>query len=147
MTDPACVPLNLFGYNAATNMDAVRGYISGTLVQDTLYHQNYAEANLTGEPFSTWAGPVSTAVGVSWRKDSVRQTSDPISQARDFDNQNPQPFAGDYNAKEIYAETVVPLLKDVARCAVARSQRRGAPHGLQHRAAMSPPGKWVPPGR
>lgn len=113
VTDPACVPLNLFGYNAATNMDAVRGYISGTLVQDTLYHQNYAEANLTGEPFSTWAGPVSTAVGVSWRRDWVRQTSDPISQARDFDNQNPQPFAGSYNAKEIYAETVVPLLKNV----------------------------------
>jgi outer membrane receptor protein involved in Fe transport len=113
VTEPGCVPLNLFGYNAATNMDEVRGYISGTLVQDTLYRQSYAEANLTGEPFSTWAGPVSTAVGVSWRKDSVRQTSDPISQVRDFDNQNPQPFAGSYNAKEIYAETVVPLLKDV----------------------------------
>ncbi len=113
VADPACVPLNLFGFNAATNMDAVRGYISGTLVQDTMYRQNYAEANLTGEPFSTWAGPVSTAVGVSWRKDSVRQTSDPISRARDFDNQNPQPFAGNYSAKEIYAETVVPLLKEV----------------------------------
>jgi iron complex outermembrane receptor protein len=113
VTDAACVPLNLFGFNAATNMDQVRDYISGKLVQDTLYRQNYAEANLSGEPLSAWAGPISTAVGVSWRKDSVRQTSDAISQASDFDNQNPKPYAGDYSAKEIYGETVIPLLKDV----------------------------------
>jgi outer membrane receptor protein involved in Fe transport len=113
VTDPACVPYNPFGYQASgANLAAAKNYILGTLIQDTTYKQQYGEANLMGEPFSTWAGPVSVAVGASWRQDKVRQLSDAISQATDFDNQNPKPYAGQYSAKEIYGETVIPLIKD-----------------------------------
>jgi outer membrane receptor protein involved in Fe transport len=112
VTDPACVPFNAFGYNSAQNIKAVRGYLEGTLIQQDTYDQQAVEGNISGEPFSTWAGPVSLAGGISWRKDSVVQESDAISQATDFDNQNPKPFSGSYNTKEIYGETVVPILKD-----------------------------------
>jgi iron complex outermembrane receptor protein len=112
VTDNACVPFNPFGYNSAQNMAAVKGYVEGTLIQQDTYDQQAVEANISGEPVSTWAGPVSVAAGLSWRKDSVVQESDATSQATDFDNQNPKPFSGNYNTKEIYAETVVPLLKD-----------------------------------
>jgi outer membrane receptor protein involved in Fe transport len=110
--DTACVPYNPFGYQSTQNQAAVNQYIMGVLIQDTTYRQQYGEANLSGEPVSTWAGPVSIAVGASWRQDKVRQVSDAISQATDFDNQNPKAYAGSYTAKEIYGETVIPLLKD-----------------------------------
>jgi iron complex outermembrane receptor protein len=113
VTDQSCVPFNAFGYNSAQNLAAVRGYVEGTLVQQDTYDQQAVEANLTGEPFSTWAGPVSVAGGIGWRKDSIVQESDAVSQLGDFDNQNPKAFSGNYNTKEIYGETVVPLLKDL----------------------------------
>jgi iron complex outermembrane receptor protein len=113
VTDAACVPFNAFGYNSASNLAAVKDYVEGTLVQQDTYDQQAIEANLNGEPFSTWAGPVSVAAGIGYRNDSIKQTSDPISQATDFDNQNPKPFSGSYNTKEIYAETVIPLAKDM----------------------------------
>lgn len=113
VTDSACVPFNAFGYNSASNMAAVRGYVEGTLVQQDTYDQQAFEANVNGEPFSTWAGPVSVAAGIGYRNDSIKQTSDPISQATDFDNQNPKPFSGSYNTKEVYGEAVVPLAKDM----------------------------------
>jgi outer membrane receptor protein involved in Fe transport len=113
VTDAACVPFNAFGYNSAANIEAVRGYVEGVLVQQDTYNQQALEANISGEPFSTWAGPVSVAAGLGYRNDSIKQTSDPISQATDFDNQNPKAFSGSYNTKEFYAETVLPLAKDM----------------------------------
>jgi outer membrane receptor protein involved in Fe transport len=79
----------------------------------TVYQQQFYEANISGEPFSTWAGPVSVAAGASYRKDSVSQVSDALSQANDWDNTNPKPYSGSYNTKEIYGETVIPLIKDL----------------------------------
>jgi outer membrane receptor protein involved in Fe transport len=111
--DPACVPYNPFGYMTAQNLADVKKYMMGTMYWNTVYTQQFYEANLDGEPFSTWAGPVSIAVGASYRKDSVTQNSDAVSQANDFDNVNPKPYSGSYNTKEVYGETVIPLLKDV----------------------------------
>lgn len=112
ITAPGCVPFNVFGYNSATNMAAAKAYIEGTLVQQDTYDQSAVEGNVAGEPFKTWAGPVSVAAGASYRSDHVTQYSDPISQANDFDNQNPRAYGGGYTTYEIYGETVIPLMKD-----------------------------------
>lgn len=109
--DSACAPYNPFGYNPEQAL-AARQYIMGNMMWTSAYKQEFAEANLSGEPISTWAGPVSIAVGASYRKDSIKQVADAVSQANDFDNVNPKSFAGSYNTKEIYGETVIPLLKD-----------------------------------
>jgi outer membrane receptor protein involved in Fe transport len=111
--DPGCVPYNPFGYQSTADLAAVKKYMMGTMIWDTQYKQEFAEANISGEPISTWAGPVSVAVGASYRKDTVKQVSDAGSQADDWDNVNPKPYAGSYNTKEIYGETVIPLIKDV----------------------------------
>jgi outer membrane receptor protein involved in Fe transport len=111
--DAACAPYNPFGFNSGPNLAAARKYMMGTMFWDAKYSQEFAEANISGEPFSTWSGPVSVAVGASYRKDKVTQVSDVGSQANDWDNVNPQPYAGSYNTKEIYGETVIPLIKDV----------------------------------
>jgi outer membrane receptor protein involved in Fe transport len=111
--DPGCVPYNPFGYNSAANLADVKKYMMGTMFWTTTYKQEFAEANINGEPVSTWAGPVSVAVGASYRKDSVTQVSDVGSQSNDWDNTNPKPYSGSYSTKEIYGETVIPLIKDV----------------------------------
>jgi outer membrane receptor protein involved in Fe transport len=105
-----CVPLNIFGIGVAV-ATAIR-YVQGVATQDLTLHQDVAAVSLTGEPFSIWAGPVSTAVGAEYRKEEITGTADPISIANGFFTGNFKPTVGDYNVKEAFFETVVPLAKD-----------------------------------
>ncbi|WP_327466563.1 TonB-dependent receptor plug domain-containing protein [Sphingopyxis sp.] len=126
---PGCVPLNPFGSGSPS--DAAVDYAFGTAQYVTRVKQDVAAVSLRGEPFSTWAGPVAFSIGGEWRKLSVRQVSDPISQRlnagigiRGFPSRfttapggflmtNAQPVAGSYNVKEAFAEALVPLARDV----------------------------------
>ena len=67
MTDPStnCVPVDLFGPGAPSV--AALNYFEGNSVPRTLLTQHEAAANLRGEPFSIWAGPVSIATGLEFR--------------------------------------------------------------------------------
>jgi len=136
LTDPnnGCVPINLFGPGAAS--PAALDYILGTLWNKSKMIQDVAAFNMDGEPFAGWAGPISLGFGVEYRKLSGRSYSDAISQSMiqtagirgmpasyftapvgGFQTNNPQPLAGDYDIKEGYVETLVPLLsgKPLAR--------------------------------
>jgi outer membrane receptor protein involved in Fe transport len=120
---PGCTPLNLFGQGSASA--AAIAYIHGNAIQNTDFDQNVVEANLRGDLFNIWAGPVTGAVGAAYRTQSYTQTS----------NSNPATFVaptgvrgfagaqyvggnfgvggGSENVAEAYGETLVPLLKDV----------------------------------
>lgn len=106
-----CVPLNLFGTGAMSQ--ASMNYVNGTQFQEIRLTQTVAAANLRGEPFVTWAGPVSLAVGVEYRQDKATSVVDSIAKARGYNFSNPQPYSGSFVTKEAYAEVVVPLMKDV----------------------------------
>ena len=110
VTKPGCVPLNPFG-NQIT--PAAHAYVVGTSVQTDLTTEHVVAGNVQGEPFSTWAGPVSVAGGVEYRSDKIDGTADPISQNLGFFVNNAQNINGKVNVTEGYAESVVPLLKDV----------------------------------
>ncbi len=119
---PGCVPLDLFGQGSASA--AAISYIHGDAIQDTIFKQNVVEANLRGDLFNLWAGPVSGAIGGAYRTESYNQTS----------NSNPATFVtptgirgftgsqyiggnfgiggGSENVSEVYGETLIPLLKD-----------------------------------
>ena len=119
---PGCVPLNLFGQGSPSA--AAIAYIHGNALQQTDFDQNVVEANLRGDLFNDWAGPVTGAVGAAYRTQSYTQTS----------NSNPatfvpptgiRGFAGDEyvggnfgvgggseDVTEFYGETLAPLLKD-----------------------------------
>lgn len=114
LTNPAngCKPLNIFGVGAAS-ADAI-AYVTGRQVTEQTYKQNVAEVSIQGELFSTWAGPVSLAAGGSFRDERLVSVSDALSRERAFGIGNPQPYSGDYNVKEGFAELVVPLAKDMA---------------------------------
>jgi iron complex outermembrane receptor protein len=108
--DPGCVPFNIFGQNSPSA--AAIDYVTGYLTNDLKLRQDAAAFNVNGEPFSNWAGPVSVAAGFEYRKEKADSVVDANSQADRFDINNPKPIHGTYNTKEVYAEVVVPLLKD-----------------------------------
>lgn len=106
-----CVPYNVFGIGV--NGDKVVDYIIGTSYNRQYYTQEVAAANISGEPFSDWAGPVSVAVGIEHRKEDGGGWSDPISTANGYTLGNQLATLGSYDVNEGYIETVVPLAKDL----------------------------------
>lgn len=102
-----CQPLNPFGVG---NMSAASlRYVFGTGIASFRYRQHVLAANLRGEPFSTWAGPVSVAAGAEYRRDTALGTTDAISAAGGFFTNNAAPIDGKIEVVEGYAEAVVPL--------------------------------------
>ncbi len=112
LTNPAngCVPFNVFGTGKASQ--AALNYIFGTSVQWITIKQDVASASLRGEPFSTWAGPVSIATGFEYRRESYSANSTALDQTNAFFLGNFRPSKGHYDVKEGFFETVVPLLEE-----------------------------------
>jgi outer membrane receptor protein involved in Fe transport len=126
---PGCVPLNPFGSGSPSQ--AAIEYAQGTAWYRHHTTQHVAAFNISGEPFSLWAGPVGFATGAEFRNLQVDQLSDPISQEfkdatgiRGFPSSlinqrggfsftNQQPLSGEVTVKEGYVEAVVPLAKDL----------------------------------
>jgi outer membrane receptor protein involved in Fe transport len=106
-----CMPLNLFGIGAGSQ--AALDYVNGTQFQTIEISQKVAAANVRGEPFSTWAGPVSLAFGGEYREDKARSVVDSIAEAKGYNFSNPAPFVGSFTTKEAYAEVVVPLASEM----------------------------------
>src|SRR5205085_7464540 len=81
-----CIPLNLFGQGAASQ--AALDYTNGTQFQTVNISQTVVAANIHGEPFSTWAGPVSFAAGVEYRRDTAESVVDSIAARRGYNFSN-----------------------------------------------------------
>ncbi|MEJ2477801.1 MAG: TonB-dependent receptor plug domain-containing protein, partial [Desulfobacterales bacterium] len=105
--DPSggCVPLNVIGTPTPEAID----YVSTRATDRTTVEQTVFTANITGEAFALPAGPVSMAIGFSWRDESASYVPDPIytnGQAR-FER---TPIDGGFDSTEAYLEALVPLL-------------------------------------
>jgi outer membrane receptor protein involved in Fe transport len=107
-----CQPLDILG--TTTGSPAALAYVLGTPTAQTVTTLKDATANLQGEPFSDWAGPVSIASGLEYRTDSLETSVDPLSQAAAWYSGNVSnlPYHQE-DVKEVYVETVVPLLKNL----------------------------------
>lgn len=117
-----CVPVNIFG-DGSLKPDS---YAFGTASFRETTKQNVASFNVNGTPFSTWAGPVSLAGGIEYRKEEANGTSDAVSQmlipvgtsgqsiAGGYLLGNQLPISGSYHLWDLYGETVIPLLRDSA---------------------------------
>ena len=107
-----CQPLNLFGEGNASA--AARAYIEGSGLSTVKYDQFTAGANIVGEPFSTWAGPVSIAFGGEYRRETERLRADAVGAANNFLTAgNAVPYSGAFDVKEGYVEATVPLARDM----------------------------------
>ncbi|WP_320076607.1 TonB-dependent receptor domain-containing protein [Novosphingobium ovatum] len=106
-----CVPFNPFGVGSPSA--AALAYVNGDSPAYIRTSQQVAALNLSGEPFSTWAGPVSVALGGEYRRETADVTSDALSVANGYKIGNQQPWSGAYTIREGYFETVVPLAHDL----------------------------------
>ena len=118
LTDPTdgCKPWNPMGVGVnADNMNNGAfdwltgggfGYERGLIEETTM------AASVTGEPFSSWAGPVSLAISFERRTDEIHATVDPFSLAGARFAGNYAPLDGKQSVTEGALETLIPLAKD-----------------------------------
>jgi iron complex outermembrane receptor protein len=125
-----CVPLNPMGANSAS--PEALAYIHDTPWNYNVMEQDNFAASIDGQPFSSWAGPVSIGFGVEWRELKGRTESDEISHSlMDFTNvrgvpsslltkvggwatTNLLPTSGAYTVREGFVEALVPLASEQA---------------------------------
>lgn len=114
LTNPTdgCVPLNILGTGVASQ--AALDYVMGHSYLNAQITQDVVSATLRGEPLSTWAGPVSMALGVEHRREKEEGKSDPLSLVNSYWAGNYKPIKGSFTVNEAFLELVVPLAKDVA---------------------------------
>ena len=113
LSSPAngCVPWNVFGIGV--NSKAALGYITASQPhRNERFVEDAFSANMNGEPFSSWAGPVSLALGMEHRYEGVSGRSSAEDQRSNLFVGNFLPNFGHYTVTEGFVETVVPLAKD-----------------------------------
>jgi len=118
-----CIPFDPF---LNTVRPDVVDYITGDTVYNTINKADIFTAEISGDLFNLWAGPVSAAVGVEYRKTSLQQDSNAdnrvlydIAGLRAltvkpalFTFNNVGVSNGSVEVKEIFGELAVPVLKD-----------------------------------
>ncbi|HWK75483.1 MAG TPA: TonB-dependent receptor [Povalibacter sp.] len=109
--DPACIPYNPMG--TGVNSAAAIDYVTETGWANIILDQEVLAASARGEPFSTWAAPVSVAFGVEHRRESVGGRASELDEMNGFFAGNYHASHGKYNVTEGFIETLVPLAKDL----------------------------------
>ncbi|MCA1660688.1 MAG: TonB-dependent receptor, partial [Novosphingobium sp.] len=107
--DPACAPLNPFGaFNASP---AAIAYTRATQGQRFTNKLDSGAAEVQGDLFSLWAGPITAVVGVEARREE-REQGPAAANAGAFGNLSLYrfPLEGDFTVKEAFGELAVPVL-------------------------------------
>lgn len=107
---PDCTPFHLFGEGSLTDQQAA--WLAPTFVDQTDFSRDVAGATLTGSLLELPAGPLATAFGVEYRKDSFRANPSPASVSGDSGISSGPPVSGDYDVKEAFVEAGIPLIED-----------------------------------
>lgn len=109
LTSPAngCIPYNLFG-QGVNSKEAIE-YVWGPGWANNRFSTDAAGIDISGEPFSTWAGSVSLALGADYRVDDITGENDPDSKTFSWFAASYQVFTASIDVIEGFAETVVPL--------------------------------------
>jgi outer membrane receptor protein involved in Fe transport len=111
--DPSggCVPLNLFGLNAASP-EAIE-WLQYTTRNVTTNTQAVFSANLSGDLFELPAGAVSWALGVQHRSETMEIDPDPVNtNSETFYASGQLPVDADFDVTEAFIEMLAPILRD-----------------------------------
>ena len=116
LTNPttACKPINVMGIGVNVLTEGAYPYSIGTGYLFTRMKLDTFEGSVTGNPFETWAGPVSVAISAEHRKESATGFTTADDQASLFFAGNYKATIGEYSVTEGAFETVVPLARDTA---------------------------------
>ena len=113
LTNPndGCVAYNPFGINV--NSPTQLAYVRANGYRSQKFTQQVIAASIQGEPFSTWAGPVSVATGAEHRIEEAKGKVSLLDQQGALYDGNYKATFGKYNVTEGFFETVVPLARDM----------------------------------
>ncbi|TXC71080.1 TonB-dependent receptor [Sphingomonas ginsenosidivorax] len=116
LTSPnnGCSPYNALGFGVNDPDGAAVNFIRSASRSRLKVEQTVLAASLSGEPFSTWAGPVSVALSGEYRKDQAKSVVDAGSLAVDHIYANYTAIDGSTNVKEGAFETIIPLAKKLS---------------------------------
>ena len=106
---PGCVPINLFGIGSPSQ--AAIDYITGTGTSDTEIKQTVFAADVSGELFDAWAGPLLGTLGVEYRKEKLDRQVNAPNQNDEFLIVNAKPLEGEFDSKEGFVEFALPMFK------------------------------------
>lgn len=114
LTNPAngCVPYNPMG--TGVNDARAISYVTGTARRRDVLGQDVAAFEVNGQPFSTWAGPVSVGFGFEHRRESLEGVATALDEANAFFTANYHASNGRYHVNEGFLEVAVPLAKDTS---------------------------------
>ncbi|WP_229459424.1 TonB-dependent receptor domain-containing protein [Massilia cavernae] len=107
-----CVPINVFGFN--TISPAALKYVNAPGSLETSTTQKLLGGSISGEPFELPAGPLGIAAGYEWRKEFSSSIPDALTQAGLNAGNATPPTEGEFEVKEAFLETRIPILKDKA---------------------------------
>jgi iron complex outermembrane receptor protein len=110
-TISGCVPLNLFG-GPGTITPEMLAFIQPVVRDESKNTLSLISANVTGDLFEGWAGPIAFATGFEYRKYEGEYTPDPITIAGEYNGVPSGATSGEYSVREAYLEFYVPLMKD-----------------------------------
>ncbi|TXS92064.1 TonB-dependent receptor [Parahaliea maris] len=108
LSDPGngCVPLNRFGTGVA-NEDGL-DYVLGRPRRQQEFQQDVAALTFNTNDFEGWAGPISLAFGLEWRKEQMdADVDDEYTSGWKYGNY--KETRGEYDVTEFFVETVVPI--------------------------------------
>lgn len=106
---PGCVPINLFGRGSPSQ--AALDYVFGRGTSDTEIEQTVFAADVGGELFDAWAGPVLGSFGVEYREEKLDRTVNDENANGEFLIVNAQPLEGKFDVTEAFAEFALPVFK------------------------------------
>ncbi|WP_338447464.1 TonB-dependent receptor [Pelagerythrobacter marensis] len=107
VADPNCVPLNLLGVGVASQ--AALDYISEDVVEVAKIRQIVFNANVGGDLFDLWAGPIGFNVGFEYRDESAAFTPSSFTLNGEGRGAAVAAISGSYDVKEVFGEILVPL--------------------------------------
>lgn len=99
---PGCEPINLFGRGSPSR--ASLDYITAAGTSDTEIKQTVFMADVGGELFDAWAGPLLGTFGVEYRKEQLDREVNAPNENDEFLIVNAKSLNGDFTAKEGFAE-------------------------------------------
>ncbi|GFE86463.1 TonB-dependent receptor plug domain-containing protein [Steroidobacter agaridevorans] len=106
---PGCVPINLFGKGSPSA--AALDYVTDRGTSDTEIKQSVFMADVSGELFEAWAGPLLGTFGVEYRKEQLDRVVNAPNENDEFLIVNAKPLNGEFTAKEGFVEFALPMLK------------------------------------
>lgn len=120
ITNPNCVPLNLFAPVGGITQEML-DYVMYTAVETNTSTMQDVFANVSTEfgelsgllPYGLFSAPIGVAVGVEYRNDEFDEVPDPFTTLGISSGLNGRATQGAQSVKEAYVELAIPVISDV----------------------------------